>query len=124
NLPALMTGAFASALAGAVCVMLIDRYSPLRSDAAMAITLSLFYGFGAALFTVIQRIPTASAAGLGSYLNGKTASLVTADVWVFGIAATLLSLLTLLLLKELSLLCFDEDFASSTGWPVRFLDAL
>ncbi|HWL11132.1 MAG TPA: iron chelate uptake ABC transporter family permease subunit [Planctomicrobium sp.] len=124
NLPALVGGAFLTALAGAVCVMLIERYSPLRSDAAMAMTLSLFYGFGAALFTVIQRIPTASAAGLSSYLNGKTATLVTADVWIFGIAATVLSLMTLLLWKELSLLCFDEDFASSTGWPVRFLDAL
>ncbi len=124
NLPALVIGAFLSAMAGAICVMLIDRYTPLRSDAAMAITLSLFYGLGAVLFSVIMRIPTAAAAGLGSYLNGKTATLVTSDVWVFGIAAAVLSVLTLLLLKELSLLCFDEDFAASTGWPVRVLDAL
>ncbi len=124
NLPALATGAFISGLAGAVCVMLIDRFSPLRSDAAMAITLSLFYGFGAALFTVIQKIPTASAAGLSSYLNGKTASLVTADVWTFGIAALTLSLLVILLFKEIGLLCFDSDFAAATGWPVHALDSL
>jgi len=124
NLPALITGAFLSSLAGAICVMLIERYSPLRADAAMAMTLSLFYGLGAALFTVIMRIPTASAAGLSSYLNGKTATLVVSDVWIFGIAAATLSLLTLLLLKELSLVCFDDDFASSTGWPVRLLDGL
>ncbi|WP_437190735.1 metal ABC transporter permease [Planctomicrobium sp. SH527] len=124
SLPALITGAFLSGLAGALCVMLIDRYSPLRADAAMAITLSLFYGLGAALLTVIQRMPTAASAGLNSYLYGKTASIVTSDVWVFGGAAVFLIGLILLLFKEFSLLCFDEDYASSCGWPVKVLDAL
>ncbi|SFI28593.1 metal ABC transporter permease [Planctomicrobium piriforme] len=124
NLPALVLGAFLSGLAGALCVMLIDRYSRIRSDAALAITLSLFYGLGAALLTVIQRMPTASSAGLSSYLNGKTASLVASDVQTFAIAAAVLSVLTLVLFKEFALLCFDEDYAASGGWPVRFLDAL
>ncbi len=124
SLPALITGAFLAGLAGALCVMVIDRYSPLRADAAMAITLSLFYGLGAALLTVIQRMPTAASAGLNSYLYGKTASIVTSDVWVFGGAAVFLIGLILLLFKELSLLCFDEDYAASCGWPVKVLDAL
>jgi len=64
NTPLLIGGAFLSGLVGAVCVLLIDRYSRIKSDAALAIVLSLFYGLGTALLTTIQRLPTASAAGL------------------------------------------------------------
>ena len=32
--------------------------------------------------------------------------------------------LSLLIIKELTLLCFDSNFASTEGWPVLFLDVL
>lgn len=124
NLPALMIGAFLTALLGAVSVTIIDRYSPLKSDAAMAITLSLFYGLGATLFTAVTQLPNAASAGLSSYLTGKTATLLTADVYFFAFAALVLSVVTFLFLKELTLLCFDEEFAKASGWPVRILDSL
>lgn len=124
NLPMLMTGAFFAGLTGALCVMLIERYSQIRADAALAIVLSLFYGLGTALLTVIQRMPTGSSAGLQTYLNGKTAALLAADVWIFAISSLALMLLTLSLFKEFTLLCFDGDYASASGWPVMLLDAL
>ncbi|WP_437201269.1 metal ABC transporter permease [Planctomicrobium sp. SH664] len=124
NSPLLIAGAFLAGLVGALCVMAIDRFSRIKSDAALAIVLSLFYGLGAALLTIVQQLPTASAAGLQDYLNGKTASLVAADVWVFAGVAAGLSLITLMLFKELALLCFDSDYASASGWPVFWLDSL
>jgi len=124
NLPLLMTGAFLAGLTGAFCVMLIERYSRIRADAALAIVLSLFYGLGTALLTVIQRIPTASAAGLQTYLYGKTASLLAGDVWIFAMASIGLAVITLGLFKELTLLCFDETYASAGGWPVLWMDGL
>ena len=87
SLPGLLTGAFVFGLAGAVSVMLIGRYSRIKPDAAMAMTLSVIYGLGAALFTVVQKVPGGNAAGLNTFLNGKTASLVTDDVWLFAGAA-------------------------------------
>lgn len=124
NVPVLLLGAFVAGLTGAVCVMLIDRYSRVKSDAAMAIVLSLFYGAGTALLTIVQRIPTASAAGLKDFLSGKTASLIAGDVWLFAGAALVLILVTTLLFKELCLLCFDEEFAAVLGWKVFWLDSL
>ncbi len=50
SLPGLLAGAFVAGLVGAVCVLLIDRFSRIKSDAALAIVLSVFYGAGAALF--------------------------------------------------------------------------
>lgn len=124
NLPVLMLGAFLFGLAGAISVLLIERYSRIRADAALAIVLSLFYGLGTSLLTAITRMPTASAAGLSSFLNGKTASLLAADVWVFAGASLLLTIVTLALFKELCLLCFDSNYAGASGWPVFWLDAL
>lgn len=124
NVPILLLGAFIAGLTGAVCVMLIDRYSRVKSDAAMAIVLSLFYGGGTALLTVVQRVPNASAAGLKDFLSGKTASLVANDVWLFAGAAAVLILVATLLFKELCLLCFDEEFAAVLGWNVFWLDSL
>ena len=124
TVPFLLAGALAAGLIGALSVMLIDRFSRIKADAAMAVVLSLFYGAGSALLTVIQKIPGASAAGLDQYLLGKTAAIVAGDVWIFAGAATLLSLLTWILFKEFCLLCFDDEFAAATGWPVFWLDTL
>jgi manganese/zinc/iron transport system permease protein len=124
SLPVLLAGAFVTGLASAGCVMLIDRYSRVKSDAALAIVLSAFYGAGAVLLSVVQKLPTGAAAGLNAYLNGKTASLVASDVVLFGITALVILAVTLLLFKEFALLCFDDGFAAADGWPVFLLDAL
>lgn len=124
SVPALLLGAFLSGLLGAVCVMLVDRYSRVKPDAAMAMVLSVFYGLGAALFTIVQRVPQGNAAGLQGFLNGKTASMVADDVWLFAGTAFVLLGVTVLLHKEFTLLCFDDQYAAADGWPVGLLDTL
>jgi manganese/zinc/iron transport system permease protein len=124
NLSVLLGGAFVAGVLGALCVMLVDRFSRVRSDAALAIVLSAFYGLGVVLLSVVQRVPTGAAAGLSTFLNGKTASLLSADVQVFAAAAAIILILTLLFFKEFTLLCFDNVFAAANGWPVFLLDGL
>ena len=124
SLPALLAGAFLAGLSGAVCVTLIDRYSRIKSDAALAIVLSGFFGAGAVLLSAVQKVPTGAAAGLSTFLNGKTASLTGSDVAIFAGAGVIVLALTVLLFKELTLLCFDEAFAAAEGWPVVLIDAV
>lgn len=124
SLPILLTGALVAGLSGALCVTLIERYSRIRSDAALAVVLSTFYGAGAVLLSVVQRTASGAAAGLATYLNGKTASLLATDVWLFVAAGAVILAVTLALFKELTLLCFDSEYASVNGWPVLLLDAL
>ena len=52
HLPGLIAGAFAAGVAGAVCVLLIDRTTRLRSDAALAVVLAVFYGVGVSLLRI------------------------------------------------------------------------
>lgn len=122
NLAVLLAGAAISGFLGVGLVLAIRRMTPIKDDAAMGIILSVFFGFGVALLSMIQEMPGASAAGLESFIYGKTASMVFQDFLLLSSVGLLVLFLSLLLFKEFSLLCFDESFAASQGWPVLALD--
>lgn len=123
-LPGLLLGALATGLLGMVCIQAIQRLGRIREDAAMGMVLSVFYGFGICLLGIILRMEQGSAAGLKSFIFGKTAAMVTSDARLIAAAAALITLLVILNYKEFKLLCFDEGFAGSQGWPTRLLDSL
>ncbi|MEZ6057139.1 MAG: iron chelate uptake ABC transporter family permease subunit [Planctomycetaceae bacterium] len=124
QVPWLMLGAFVAGLIGAGCTMLIERFSKIKADAALAIVLSIFYGSGAVLLSMAQKLPEGASAGLQEYLSGKTASLVRDDAILFALLAAILLALTMALFKEWVLLCFDDGFAAAAGRPVFWLDTL
>ncbi len=124
SVPWLTFGALVAGLLAAVVVLFIRRRSRVKSDAAMALVLGTFYGAGAALLTVVQKIPSGSQAGLKDYISGLTAALVAGDVQFFAVAALIAFGLTMLLFKELTLVCFDEEYAATRGLPVFWIDSL
>lgn len=124
RLSVLLVGAAVTGLIGMGAVMWIREHTRLKDDAALAIVLSVFFGFGVALLTVVQQLPSGNAAGLEYLIYGKAASMTESDArWIIA-AAVLTGLACLLLFKEFTLLCFDDGFAATQGWPVRRLDAL
>lgn len=124
SLPLLMLGALVSGLLGMACVLLISRFTRLTQDAALGIVLSVFFGLGVALLGIIQRMRGAPAAGLDSFIYGRTASMIRADAILIGVAAVVVVVLSVMLFKEFRLLTFDSGFAAGDGWPVGRLDAL
>ncbi|MBA3314551.1 MAG: metal ABC transporter permease [Planctomycetota bacterium] len=122
NTATVMLGAAATGLLGAAAVSILARVRKVGPDAAQAVVLGLFFGVGASLFRVVQQVPTGNAAGLNGYLYGKAASLVASDVWLFAGAAAVVLLVVLALHKEFVLVCFDAEFATATGRPVKALD--
>ncbi|MBE7558987.1 metal ABC transporter permease [bacterium] len=124
RLPILLVGAALSALVGMLAVVLIRRFSRLADDAALGIVLSVFFGLGMALLGMATRMETGHAAGLSSFIYGKTASMLLFDAVLIGVVALAVVLGCLLLYKEFTLLCFDSDYAAAQGWPVLLLDIL
>lgn len=118
----LLLGATISGLLGVVSVVAIGRYTRLKEDTALGIVLSVFFGAGVALMGIIQQLRGGSAAGLEGFIYGKTASMTAVDVQWIVAAAVIASLAGLLLHKEWMLLCFDEGFAGSRGYPTTVLD--
>ena len=109
---------------GCMTVLWIRNHSRIKDDAAMGIVLSVFFGAGVVLLGFIQNMPQGSAAGLESFIYGKTASMVRSDFdLLMGVTLAVL-LLSVLLFKEFRLVCFDEAYAAAQGWPVRLLDLL
>lgn len=124
QLPILLAGAaIASVIAGA-CVTLLSQLTRLKQDAVLAIVLSVFFGFGTVLSSIVQQSSSGSAAGLESFIFGKTATLTRTDAYLIGGAGLLALCVCIALFKELRLLCFDQDFARGQGWPVGVLDAV
>lgn len=118
----LVTGAF---LTGWLSVVLLDgitRFSKIKEDTATGLVLSVFFGIGIFLLTLIQNSGMAAQTGLDSFLFGQAASLLFEDVLVFGSIALLLILCILLLYKELKLVTFDPAFAAAIGLPIRALN--
>lgn len=125
NLPALLLGAFLSGVLGLIIVSFLRRFSRIKNDAALGIVLSTFFGLGVVLSRIIQnQTTTGSKAGLDSYILGKTAGIITSDVYLIGSVALLCLIVIVMLFKELELLTFDTDFAKSQGWPVVGLDLI
>ncbi len=124
SLPVLLAGALVSGLLGMGCVMLITRFTRLSQDAALGIVLSVFFGFGAALLGIVQKMRGAQAAGLNSFIYGSAASMIRTDALLIGLAAAVVVVLAALLFKEFRLLTFDPAFAAGDGWPVGRLDLL
>lgn len=120
----LAAGAVVASCAGIGALMLIRRLSRIKDDAALAIVLSVFFGLGIALLTAIQQLPGGHASGLEHLIYGNAATMTSGDTaFVFG-SALAISLMCVALFKEFSLLCFDEAFTRSSGWPATILDLL
>lgn len=120
----LLLGAGLTGLLGFGAVLGIRKVTRVKDDAAMGIVLSVFFGFGVALLGIIQKMPEGSAAGLESFIYGKTASMVYSDFVVISSVTVIALLVCVALFKEFRLLCFDEGFAATQGWPVGVLDAI
>src|SRR5690606_8101298 len=102
----------------------ITSRSHIKEDTAIGLVLSVFFGIGILLLTSIQHSGNAAQSGLDKFLFGKAASLVGDDLIVFSAVAVLLLVAIVLFYKELTLLCFDEAFARTIGFPVRALELL
>ena len=124
SLPVLLFGALLAGLLAVLCTIGIRRFSRIKEDTALAIVLSVFFGIGIALFTIIQKLPTGQVAGLQQFIYGQTASMTSADVGLIGLASILVIAVSAALFKEFGLLCFDEEFGRSHGWPTTWLDLI
>ena len=124
SLPILLAGAGITGVIGCAAVLFIREQTRIKDDAAMGIVLSAFFGAGVPILGVIQKMPEGSAAGLESFIYGKTASMVMSDFQILVFITVCVITCSLLLFKEFRLLCFDENFAAVLGWPVKFLDIL
>ena len=118
----ILAGALVAGALAALFVLLLTRGTRLKDDAALGVSLSLFFAVGTVLLTHVQRHAGASQAGLDAFLFGQAAAVLPSDLTLIaGVGFAALAVLALLW-KEVKVVTFDPDFARSLGLPVLALD--
>jgi manganese/zinc/iron transport system permease protein len=120
----LIAGAFLTGWLSLVAVNFIVAKTRIKEDTAIGLILSVFFGVGILMLTVIQKSGNAAQSGLDHFLFGKAAALVADDLVVFGTVAVLLLLIVFAFFKEFTLLAFDENFAIAMGLPVKTIELI
>ncbi|MFB5677818.1 metal ABC transporter permease [Paenibacillus terreus] len=122
SLPVMLAGAALSALLGALFIHWIRTSSRVKEDAAMGIVLSVFFGLGIMLLTLVNRMPGGQQSGLDSFIFGQSASMVRQDVYTM-IGITLLVFVAAIAgWKEWKLFLFDPQFAGGLGLSGRVMN--
>ena len=121
---AIFLGAAVSAALAAAAIGLVTSNSRIKTDSAMGIALSVFFGLGLVLLTYAQHAPDANQAGLDKFLFGQAEALVERDVAVIALTGLFALAVVGAFWKELKLLCFDPDFGGTMGFSPKLLDAL
>lgn len=120
----LFVGAASAALLAALWLLVVVRTTRIKDDAALALILAVFFGFGLVLLSYLQRQPNAAQAGLKSFLFGQAAALIERDLWAMLVVGLPALALVLIFWPQVKLVSFDPDFARSIGLPVRRFDVL
>lgn len=120
----LLLGAGVSGLLGALLINLIVNTSKLDTDAAQAVVLGVFLGFGILLLTYIQKLPGAAKAGLDKFIFGQAATMMHTDVALIFFVELVSIIFILLFWKELKVSTFDVDFTHSIGFSPKILEAI
>jgi len=121
-LPGLLFGAAVSSWIGLLCVSWLTQRTRLSEDAAIGAVLSVFFGFGIVLLTVIQTMGAGRAAGLESFLLGATAGMLFNDALVIAAGGALTLVAVLILRRPMTLLAFDPEYAAARGINVGRMD--
>ncbi|QTD40052.1 metal ABC transporter permease [Sporosarcina sp. Te-1] len=124
HLPFMIFGATVSAFIGAWLIQWIRSSSRVKEDAAMGLILSVFFGLGIMLLTVVSRKGGGNQAGLDSFIFGQAASMVRTDVYTMMAVAIVIIAVVIVGFKEWKLFLFDPNFARGLGLSSRLMDGI
>ncbi|HEX2394322.1 MAG TPA: iron chelate uptake ABC transporter family permease subunit [Bacteroidales bacterium] len=118
----LFMGAVISGLIATLWIMGITTKTHLKSDTALGLILSVFFGFGMLLLTHIQKLPDANQAGLDKFLFGQAATLVVSDLYLLAAVGGISIIIVIIFYKEFKILAFDPQYAKTIGFNILALD--
>lgn len=118
----LLIGAALAGWAATLVIIGIVRTTRVKYDTALGLTLSVFFGLGLVLLSLIQKRPDARQAGLDKFLFGQASAVLAEDVRVMALFGAAALAVVLLLWKEFKLLAFDPDYAQVQGFRVAAID--
>ena len=123
-LPILMLGSIMSSWAGLYIVEWMTRRTRLSQDAAIGAVLSVFFGLGIVMLTVIQNMSSGRQAGLEGFLLGSTAGMLYSEAITIAITGAVTALVVFIYRRNMIMVSFDTSFADTTGVNVKHTDLI
>lgn len=121
NTVILLYGGGMAALLGAYLIQLLRKCTTLKQDTILGVILSVFFGFGTVLLSVIQKMQLADQAIVSKFLFGNAATLLWQDILLMAIVATIVLLSSYIWHKELKMFLFDPQFARASGYNILYI---
>jgi manganese/zinc/iron transport system permease protein len=117
-----MLGAALSAVLGLLTVTWLTTRTRLHEDAAIGAVLSVFFGFGVVLLTVVQVMDAGRQAGLETFLLGATAGMLRDEALTIAAGGAVVLALVRLLHRPMILVAFDPEYAVGQGMRLARVD--
>ena len=114
-LPGLLIGAAISAGLGLLAVEWMTHRTRLTEDAAIGAVLSVTFGLGIVLLTIIQTLGVGKPAGLEGFLLGGAAAMLWSEALSVLVMAGLVAIAIALLWRRMVLVAFDQAYAETLG---------
>ena len=122
HLAGLLAGAALTSGLGLLAMHWLTRKTRLAEDAAIGAVLSVFFGLGVVMLTVIQTVTIGRPAGLADFLLGTTAGMLYHDAVLIAVAGAMAVVAVWALRRPMTLVAFDAGFAAAAGINVRRVD--
>lgn len=107
-------------LLGAMAIEFLRKMYKSYAELSIAVIMS----FGIALASVLFTWGRGFNMNVQSFLFGNILTLNNQDIWLIAIVAIIVSIMIFIHLKELFVVAFDEDSASVSGLPLKYLNFL
>lgn len=120
----LLIGAIIAGILATILIVKVERKTVIKFDGALAMILSVFFGLGIVLLTVVQKGSNANQSGLDRFIYGQASSMLVKDVYFIFIVGIVLISFILLFYKEFKVLSFDYGFSNVIGLNTKRLNSL
>lgn len=120
----ILIGAFITAWAGLWAIHYLEQRLRVKPDTALCFVLSVFIGIGITLASEVQYSYTDLYKQTLIYFYGQAATMTDVHIYVYGILTAIVALALTLFYKELKVLIFDREYASTLGIKTGFLDLI
>ena len=124
NTEVLLLGALISGIICIGLIQLIQNYTKIKFDSALALILSVFFGLGLVLLSYMNKLPGANKSGLNKFIFGQASTFIKRDVNIILITGIVLLIIIILFWKEFKIVSFDSDFAKTLGFPSNKIEIL
>jgi len=120
----ILFGAFITSILGLWCIHFLTHKFRIRTDSALCLVLSCFFGIGLTLASNVQFTFTNLYRQIQSYLYGQAATMTDIHIFIYGGLSLIVVTCLVLFYKELQVITFNRDYAISLGIKIDRIDFL